>query len=74
MYCGLSVLKQSHTKSRVVCEDRERICFAFVFACVVGKNLKTPKLSPLADDAITRGSIGISVSTVEVSMSINVSQ
>ena len=29
-----------------------------VFACVVGKNQKTPKLSPMADDAITRGGIG----------------
>ena len=33
-------------------EDHERICFALIFACVVGKNLKTPELSPMADDAI----------------------
>ena len=41
----------------MVCED-ERICFAFVFACMVGKNPKTPKLSPMADNAITPGGIG----------------
>ena len=39
-------------------EDCERICFLFVFACVVNKNPKTPKLSPMAGDAITRGGIG----------------
>ena len=32
-------------------------CFVFVFACVVSKNPKTQNLSPMADDAITRGSI-----------------
>ena len=37
--------------------QRSQIMDAFVLACVVGKNLKTPNLSPLADDAITRGSI-----------------
>ena len=42
----------------MVCEDRERICFAFISACVVGKNPKTPKLSPMADDTMTRGGIG----------------
>ena len=35
--------------------DRERIGFAFLFVCMVGKKRKTPKLSPMADDAITRG-------------------
>ena len=35
-----------------------QVCFAFVFACIVGKNQKTPKLSPMADDATTRGGIG----------------
>ena len=39
-------------------EDREIICFAFVFACVVGKDLKTPKLSPMAGNSITQGVIG----------------
>ena len=34
-------------------EDRGCICFA----CVVGKKPKTPNLSPMADDAITRGGI-----------------
>ena len=39
-------------------EDCERISFACVFAYVVGKNPKTPNLSPMADDAITRDGIG----------------
>ena len=34
--------RQSHIKSRVVREDRERICFA----CVVGKTPKTPNSAP----------------------------
>ena len=38
----------------MACEDLGRICFA----CVVGKNPQTPNLTPMADDAITRGSIG----------------
>ena len=33
------------------CKDRGRICFAFIFACVIIKKLKTP----IADDAITWG-------------------
>ena len=32
-------------------------CLAFALACVVSKNPKTPKLSPMADDAITQGGI-----------------
>ena len=40
-------------------EDCEHICFAIIFACVVGKNPKTPKLSPVADNAIARGGIGL---------------
>ena len=40
------------------CKDLECICFACIFACVVGKNLKTSKLSPMADDATTQGGIG----------------
>ena len=31
---------------------------AFVFACVGGKNSKTPKLSLMADDVITQGGTG----------------
>ena len=30
------------------------------FVCVVGKNPKTPKLSPMADDAITQAGIEVS--------------
>ena len=29
----------------MVLEDHGSICFTFVFACVVGKNLKAPRLS-----------------------------
>ena len=32
-------------------EDPGCIGFGLVFACVVGKNPKTPKLSPMADDS-----------------------
>ena len=39
----------------MACEDNRHICFA----CVVGKNLQTPNLSPMADDAITRGGINV---------------
>ena len=46
MYCGQSV------KVKIV----KRRTFAFVFTCVVGKN---PNWSSMADDAITRGGIGI---------------
>ena len=44
-------------KRSMVCEDGERIDFAFVVVCMVGKNPKTPKLSPMTDYAITRGGI-----------------
>ena len=48
---------KTQVKCRTVCKDCGGIYFAFVFACVVGKNLKTPDLSPMADDAITLGGI-----------------
>ena len=38
-------------------EGRGRICFAFVFACVVGENQKASNLSPIADNVITQGGI-----------------
>ena len=38
---------------------------------VVGKNLKTPKLSPMADDAITWGGIGSLVSLVYIYEPVN---
>ena len=41
----------------MACKGHECICFAFVFTCVVGKNLKTPNLSPLAEEAIIQGCI-----------------
>ena len=39
-------------------------CECACFACMVGKNPKTLKLSPMANDAITRGGIGNLVSLV----------
>ena len=45
-------------KRSMVHEDRENILFAFVYACVVGKNPITHSWSSVADYAITRGSIG----------------
>ena len=42
----------------MACEDHEHIYFAFVFACVVSKHPKTPKMSAMADDPITQGGIG----------------
>ena len=39
-------------------KDHGRINFAFVFACLVGKNPNTLKLSPMADDTMTWGSTG----------------
>ena len=47
-------------------EDHERIGFGFVFAWVVSKNPKTPKLSPMGDDAITQCGIGGLVSLVYI--------
>ena len=38
IYCGLS-MNINMSKVQTVREDRGHICFAFVFACVVGKNL-----------------------------------
>ena len=39
-------------------KDCGRIGFAFASACVVGKNPEDPKLSPMADNAIIRDSVG----------------
>ena len=55
MYCTQSM---KSNKRKIAREDCERICLSFIFACVVGKNPKTPKLSPMTDNAITRGGIG----------------
>ena len=38
----------------MVREECRHICFAFVFACGVGKNQKTPNLGPIADNVITQ--------------------
>ena len=45
------------TKRCIALEDCGRIDFASAFGCMVGKNPKTPKLSSMADNAITQGSI-----------------
>ena len=45
---------KTRVKRHMAQEDCECICLAFVFAYVVGKNPKTPNLSPMADDAIAR--------------------
>ena len=45
-------------KRCMVRKYRRRIDFSFVFAYVVGKNPKTPKVNPMAENAITRGGIG----------------
>ena len=47
-------------------KDREHICFAVAFTCVVSKNPKTPKFSPMADNAITLGGIGSLVSLLYI--------
>ena len=51
-----SVCREDKTcvKCRMESKDRGHIGLA----CVVGKNPKTPKFSSMADDDITRGSIG----------------
>ena len=57
----MQVLQSEHedkTKCHVAREDCERICFAFALVCAVGKKQKNLKLSLMADNAITRGSIG----------------
>ena len=65
-------------KTRIKCcsarKDCERIYYAFAFACVVGKNPKTPKLSPMAEDAITQGGIGSLVSLVYICGYMRLSQ
>ena len=57
----------------LVRNDRERICFVFALPWVVSKNPKSPKLSPMADNAITRGGIGSLVSLVYI-CELNTSQ
>ena len=55
---SLHLLRSEHknktcVKRCMMRKDRGRIGFA----CVVGRNPKTPNLGPVADDAITRGRI-----------------
>ena len=61
---------KSRTKCCMVHEDHGRIGFVFVFACVVGRNAKTPKLSCMANDAITQGCMGSLGSLVYVTLII----
>ena len=57
MYCcpRVTLNKGKNAAQR---EKFENACFAFIFARVVGKNSKTPKLSTMPDGAITQGGIG----------------
>ena len=59
--CDKAIKNEFSLKRRMACKDHGRICIAFVVACVVGKNPKTSNLSPMADDAITRGDLGCPV-------------
>ena len=53
IYCGLRVKIKHASKCGSTSKDRGRICF-----WVCGQqNLKTPNMSPMADDTVTRGSI-----------------
>ena len=45
--------KHACRKDRTARQDRGRILFPCVSACVVGKHPNTPNLSPMADDVIT---------------------
>ena len=56
IYCGLSV-KINLRKIPHGARRSWAYFFAFVFACVVGKNPKIPNLSPMADNATTQGSM-----------------
>ena len=81
--CHLHLLRSEREdkhalKVRMACENCGGFCFVFVFACVVVKNPRTPNLSPMADNAITRGSIrglgsplyvcGCDISTLSLSL------
>ena len=54
--CHVRVLPEA--KRCTAHEDCECVCLAFIFACMVSNNQKTPKFSPVADEAITQGGIG----------------
>ena len=67
MYCGTLSVKTDMRKTPRGAQNksyRERICFAFSLECVVGKNPKTPKLSPMADDTVTQGGRRSGISSV----------
>ena len=53
--------KQRSTECCTLHKNSERICFASIFVCMVGKNPKTPKLSPMPDYAKTWGGIWVSL-------------
>ena len=63
VHMSLHLLRTEHedktcVKCLMVHKDGGSIGFVFVFACMVGKKLKTPKLSPMADNAITQSYMG----------------
>ena len=45
-------------KRHMAHKDQGRIVFAFDFVCMVSRNPKTNKLSPMADNIIKRGGLG----------------
>ena len=55
---AVRAIRQRLVKRHMAREDHECICFCIILVRVVGKNSKTPKFSPVADDAITCGCIG----------------
>ena len=57
IYCGLSV-KINTRKTPHGAQRSWTHLYCICFARMVGKNPKTPNLSPMADDAITRGDKG----------------
>ena len=55
IHCGLSVKTNTRKTPH---DDRNAFVLHCFWVCVVGKNPKTPKLSPMADLAITQVCIG----------------
>ena len=55
MYCGLSMKINTCERAKIV----DGVLFAFVSSCVIVINPNAPNWSSMADNAITRGSIGV---------------
>ena len=59
MHCPLSVKTDTRKTSHGLRGSWTHLLSNFSCVCMVNKNLKTPKLSSMADDAITQGGIGL---------------